>query len=91
MSRTKFGKSVDVDSPYAVYKAGDIEWRVLKTYQGVAKEKSNPYARWMVAAKSPMTYGSWDMGDTYAREVLKYGQLVVATDQWKEEYNNELT
>ena len=57
----------------------------------MGKEEADPCARGLVAAKSPMSYGSWDMGDTYAREVLKDGQLVAATDQWKEEYNNALT
>ena len=86
--RTKFGKSVSIDNPYATFKNDrmGMEWRVLKTYQGFDKEKQNPYARWFVAAKSPMTYDSWEMGDTYMCEILRYGYLTQATEEWEEEY-----
>ena len=35
MAKNKFGKTVKVDSPYAIYKneATNFEHRVLKTYQ----------------------------------------------------------
>ena len=86
-NRTKFGKTVDVEKPYATFKnAQGWEWRVLKTYQGVKKERDNPYARWFVAAKSPLTYDRWEYGDTYAKEVEQYGHLTSATDEWLEEY-----
>lgn len=86
-NRTKFGKSVDVSQPYATFKnPKGWEWRVLKTYQSVKKERDNPYARWFVAAKSPLTYDRWEYGDTYAKEVEQYGHLTSATDEWLEEY-----
>ena len=86
-NRTKFGKTVDVSKPYATFKnPKGWEWRVLKTYQGVKKERDNPYARWFVAAKSPLTYDRWEYGDTYAKEVEQYGHLTSATDEWLEEY-----
>jgi hypothetical protein len=86
-NRTKFGKTVDVEKPYATFKNPQgWEWRVLKTYQSAKKERDNPYARWFVAAKSPMTYDRWEYGDTYAREVEQYGHLVSATSNWLEEY-----
>jgi hypothetical protein len=86
-NRTKFGKTVDVEKPYATFKnAQGWEWRILKTYQSVEKERDNPYARWFVAAKSPLTYDSWEFGDTYAKEVEQYGQLTSATNTWLEEY-----
>jgi hypothetical protein len=71
-----FAKSRPADKPYAIYRAGDITWHVLKTYKQVKNEDT--YARWMVAAKSDATFGSFDMGDTYAIEVKRYGQLVAA-------------
>jgi hypothetical protein len=52
----------------------------------VKKERDNPYARWFVAAKSPLTYDSWEYGDTYAKEVEQYGHLTSATDEWLKEY-----
>ena len=86
-NRTKFGKTVKVEQPYATFtNAQGWEWRVLKTYQSAKKEKDNPYARWFVAAKSPLTYDSWEYGDTYAKEVEQYGHLTSATDEWLKEY-----
>lgn len=86
-NRTKFGKTVKVEQPYATFtNAQGWEWRVLKTYQSAKKEKDNPYARWFVAAKSPLTYGSWEYGDTYAQEIEQYGNLTTATEEWIEEY-----
>jgi hypothetical protein len=36
----------------------------------------------MVAAKSDNTYGSFEMGDIYAKDILTYGRLVAATQDW---------
>jgi len=36
----------------------------------------------MVAAKSPHTYGEFEMGDTYASEILRYARLVACTGDW---------
>ena len=89
--RTPFGKSRKVEDPYAIYRHenSDFEWRVLKTYQHPDKEADNVYARWFVAAKSPYTHGSWEMGDDYAREILTYGTLQEATSEWKELYTGK--
>lgn len=86
--RTPFGKSRKTESPYAVYKFRDFTWHVLKTYQHPDKEKGNIYARWLVAAKSNHTYGSWELGDTYVKDVLSYATLVDATPEWKEHYSH---
>jgi hypothetical protein len=40
----------------------------------------------MVAARSPHTYGEFEMGDTYTREVLRYGRLVAAEPEWQAAY-----
>lgn len=74
--RTPFGKTRRLENPYAVYtNSQGWEWRILKTYQHPDKEKTNQYARWYVAARSPMTYGSWEYGDTYVTEIQQYGEL----------------
>ena len=50
-------------------------------------EVKDPYARWFVAATSPMMYGGeYEMGDTYAREITQFGQLVDADPEWRDEY-----
>jgi hypothetical protein len=67
-------KTRPVEKPYEVYtdwRMPDWEWRVLKHYQTPEKEKTNPYARVFCAVKSPMTYGSWEYGDTYIKNLGK--------------------
>lgn len=80
-----FAKTRKSDNPYAIYRAGDIVWHVLKTYKQVKNEDT--YARWFVAAKSEATWGSFEMGDTYAIEVKRHGQLVAAEPEWQEAYD----
>jgi hypothetical protein len=86
MAKNPFGKTAPVDQPYAIYRAGPMTWHILKTYKQPSSEAKDPYARWLVAAKSPMTYDSFEYGDTYRSEILRYGQLVTCTDDWKEAY-----
>jgi len=69
MSKNLHGKARTVDNPYHIIVQGDWEWRVLKRYQSPDAERANPYARWFVAVKSPLTYGSWEYGDTYISEI----------------------
>ena len=88
MPRTTFGKTRDQAKPYAIYKnAQGWEWRVLKTYKHSSAELKDPYARWFVAATSPMMHeGSYELGDTYAAEIKQYGQLILADDGWLDQY-----
>jgi hypothetical protein len=69
MSKNIHGKTRDVQQPYAVFVMGDWEWRVLKRYQTAENEKKNPYAVWFCAVQTPMTYGSWEYGDTYISDI----------------------
>lgn len=69
MSKNLHGKTRDLENPYHIIVAGGWEWRILKRYQSPDAERANPYARWFVAVKSPLTYGSWEYGDTYIREI----------------------
>ena len=70
------GKTRDLDNPYEVWKGssfmGDIEYRVLKKYQKPSLEKANPYARWFVAAKSEATFGTWEYGDNYIKDITSF-------------------
>ena len=92
MTRAKnlLGKSRKTDTPYAIFKGygpfGETEMRLLKTYQLPAKEKENPYARQFVAVKTDMTYGSYDMGDSYIREATMGLTLTYASDEYKKQY-----
>lgn len=70
--KNPFGKTTKKENPYEVWQAGDWTWLVLKKWQTPEKEKGNPYARWFCAVQSPMTYGDWDLGDTYVGEIKRY-------------------
>lgn len=84
-------KTADKDTPHAIFRSpdGTWEWRVLKTYKAAKNEKNDPYARWFVAVKSPYTFGSFELGDTYAGEVRTHGSLVEATEEWREAYGEK--
>ena len=78
--KNECGKSRPVDNPYEIWQGeggmDNWEWRVLKKYQAPDKEKLNPYARWYCAVKSPMTYGSWEYGDTYVKDIITYARMI---------------
>jgi len=93
MARVKnlLGKARKTDTPYAIYKGqgpfGETEMRLLKTYSIPANEVKNQYARWFVAVKTPMTYGSYDMGDSYIRDAIYGLNLTWASDMYREQYD----
>jgi hypothetical protein len=93
MSKNPFGRTRPLENPYAIFSSMSLpgwEWRVLKTYQTYEKEKGNTYARWFCAVKSPMTYGDWEYGDTYVKDILGDGgaELKSACDEWKHTYTS---
>ena len=94
MAKNLLGKSRTKEAPYAIFKGygpfGETEMRLLKTYQVPANEGKNQYARWFVAVKSEMTYGSYDMGDSYIREATMGLTRVYADPLYLEQYGIEL-
>lgn len=77
MSKNTCAKSRPVERPYEVWRnLYGWEWRVLKKYQTPENEAKNQYARWFCAVKSPYTYGDFELGDTYVREVTGSATLV---------------
>lgn len=94
MAKNLLGKSRTKENPYAVFKGngpfGETEMRLLKTYQVPANEAKNQYARWFVAVKTPMTYGSHDMGDSYIREATMGLTLSWASDEYLEQYGGDV-
>lgn len=76
---------------YATYHSdfGGYKWKVLKTYQRVDKEFSNKHSRWFVSATSNLMYkGTWEMGDTYIRDIIINSSSVTdATPEWLEAYS----
>ena len=54
------------ENPYEIWAREGWEWRVLKKWQ---LDDNKPYARWFCAAKSPYTYGRFELGDVYVAEI----------------------
>jgi len=81
-------KVATVEAPHATFvdARGGWTWKVLKVYASAKSDKANEYARWMLAVKSPHTFGSFEHGDTYIKDVVAYGQLDSATDEFKAYY-----
>ena len=77
MSKNECNKTRDIDNPYEIWQGpANFEWRVLKKYQSPENEAKNTHARWFCAVKSDMTYGSFEMGDTYVSDIKAYGVKV---------------
>jgi|WetSurSiteA1Bulk_404760.scaffolds.fasta_scaffold109512_2 hypothetical protein len=80
-SKNPCAKTRPVDDPYEIWIAGDWEWRVLKKYQSYKEELKNwEYARWYVAVKSPMTFGSWEYGDEYVKNIVNLAEQIVPNE-----------
>ena len=79
--KNECGKTRDVSNPYEVWECshpivGVMEYRVLKKYQTPKGEAENPFARWFCAAKSEATFGNWEYGDTYIRDIVSSGRRI---------------
>ncbi len=89
MAKNPLGKGRNVENPYAIFMAGNFEIRVLKTYKLAKNESGEQYARWYTVAKSPMTCGSWEYGDTYRKEVTDNFRLTYASPEFIEAYRDD--
>lgn len=72
------------ENPYEIWKTADgsWEWRVLKKWQ---VDDDKPYARWFCAVKSPYTFGSFDLGDVYVKEIKEVAGIWIDPDKAGEE------
>ena len=83
-TKNECAKTRKVTDPYEIWKCRmeigfeglNIEYRVLKKYQASKGEAENPFARWYTAAKSEATFGSWEYGDTYVRDIVSTGRRI---------------
>ena len=78
MSKNECAKTRKVEDPYEIWthEMSGFEWRVLKKYQNAENEEKNEYARWFCAVKSPMTWGSWEYGDVYVKDIKEMGNRI---------------
>ena len=74
--RNPCGKTRPVENPYEVWKREEWTWKVLKKYQTPKREAENPHARWFCAVSSPSTYGTYDMGDVYVKDITDHAERI---------------
>ncbi len=77
--KNECAKTRPVSNPYEVWKndRAGWEWRILKRYQAPDKEASNPFARVFCAVKSPFTFGEFEFGDVYLKEIQQNAKKVM--------------
>ena len=87
-----FSKSRKLDKPIARFIAKiDNSWevRVLKIYQ--LPHKHNSLSRWYTVAKSNNTFGSWEHGDQYAKDILANFTFIEGEEEFKKHFiDNEV-
>jgi hypothetical protein len=73
--KNNMAKTRPVDRPYETWQSrdGSWTWKVLKKYQ---VDDSKPYARWLCAVSSPFTYGGYEMGDCYVKDIVDHARLI---------------
>ena len=78
-------KTATIEEPHATFSNSRMgwTWKVLKVYRQAKTDKGDKYSRWFIAAKSPYTFGEFEMGDTYITDITNYGHLESATDEFK--------
>lgn len=71
------------ENPYEIWVSanGEWTWRVLKKWQ---IDDNKEYARWFCAVKSPNTFGSYDIGDVYVKEIKEVARKM-SDEEMKEE------
>ena len=73
-------KTRKLENPYEVWKCnapwGITEYRILKKYKNPESEAKDPLARWFTAAKSDATFGNWEYGDMYVKDIVSTGHRV---------------
>jgi len=75
------GKARSINDPYAVFRRGDWTWKLLKAYKSPQSEEKDPHARWFVGAKSPATFGSYELGDDYKKSILDQNPLLISSSE----------
>lgn len=71
MAKNLWRKTRKIEEAYLSWETDDGEYRILKAYQSRVNEKKNSDARWFMAVRSPMTFDSWEMRDSYVSHIMK--------------------
>jgi len=60
------GKTRPRENPWLIFKGDGFEYRVLQAHN---RKPDGATSSWYCAVKSPYTFGTYDMGDTYIQSV----------------------
>ena len=90
LKKNIFLKIRPVDKPIARFIANfDDSWevRVLKIHQ--LPHKHNDFSAWYTVAKSNNTFGSWEYGDQYAKDIMNgYFEFIEGEDDFVKYFIN---
>lgn len=69
--KNTMGKMRTKEHPYEIWEAPGWTWLVLKKWQA---NDNKPFARWFCAVQSPYTYGSYELGDCYVKDIVTHAR-----------------
>jgi hypothetical protein len=75
-------KTRTADNPYATFQKGDFISHVIRAYS----TKQEEFSRWYTVAKSDMSYGTYEYGDVYIKELTDNLELVYASPEFIKQY-----
>ena len=78
-------KTRKIENPYATFQMGTFVSQVLRAYTTKLPEE-NQHVRFYTAAKSDNTYGSYEYGDVYIKELTDNFELVYASPEFIKQY-----
>ena len=80
-------KTRTAENPYATFKKGNFVSHVIRAYgkSAIAPEE-NVWASWYTVAKSDLTYGAYEYGDAYIKEITDNLELVYASPEFIKQY-----
>jgi len=66
-----YAKQRSVANPYAIYHSGFANGKtaILKLWKSPENTAKDRYARAFCAVQSDMTFGSWELGDVYVKDI----------------------
>jgi len=72
--KNECGKTRKIDDPYEIWEIPGTEWcwKVLKKYQNPEQEAKNEFAVWFCAVRGSGTFGSFEYGDTYVKDIKEH-------------------
>tara|TARA_R110002124_G_scaffold228922_1_gene394228 strand:+ start:88 stop:438 length:351 start_codon:yes stop_codon:yes gene_type:complete len=75
-------KTRTAENPYATFEKGSFVSHVIRAYT----TKQEEFSRWYTVAKSDMSFGQYEIGDTYIKEITDNLELVYASPEFIKQY-----